>query len=102
MNHKNSILKNLENDELRTESLHDFYMISRKFIKHAFMFIRESKHKIIGLGNKDVETEWKITRDCIKHSVSESIGCLEKRKDKKWSDEDCTNAAKQRKQEKLI
>ena len=85
-------LKNLENDELRTE-----YQVK---IANKFQML-ESKDESVGLGEKDVEAAWENIRDCIKQSASESIGYLEKRKHKKWFDKDCTNVAKKRKQVKL-
>ena len=57
----------------------------------------ESKDVGEGLGKTDVETAWEITRYCVKQSVSESIRYLEKKKHKKWFDEDCTNGVKKRK-----
>mgnify|MGYP007063908634 CR=1 FL=1 len=45
--------------------------------------VLESKDESIGLGEKDVKTDWETIRYCIKQSAAESIGYLEKRKYKK-------------------
>ena len=66
-------LKNLENEEQRTE-----YQVK---IANRFLVLG-SKDQIVGLGDKDVETTWETIIDCIKGSGSESIGYLEKRKHK--------------------
>ena len=66
-------LKNLENDELRTK-----YQVK---IANRFQML-ESEDENVGLGDKDVETEWEIIRYSIKQAASESIGYLEKRKQK--------------------
>ena len=61
----------------------------------------ESEDVSVGLGEKDVEAEWEIIRNCIKQSASESVNYLEKRKHKKWLNKDCSIVIKESKQAKF-
>ena len=82
----------MENYELRTE-----YQVK---IVNRFKVV-ESKDESVALGEKDVETAWETIRDYIKQSASEIIRYLEKRKHKKWFDEECTKENKEKKTGKI-